>query len=138
MEDCIFCKIVKGEVPCYKIYESEKAIAFLDNNPRAKGHTLVIPKNHFENIHDIPEQELEDVILAVKEVAKILEERLSPIGIGLLQRNGKGAGQEVMHLHFHLVPSFEGDTVIFLPKNNYQEKDFKELHKLLTIREAVI
>ena len=132
MEDCIFCKIVKGEVDSYKIFENEKAIACLDLGPIARGHTLVIPKGHFENIYDIPEQDLKDVILAVKATAKILKEKLSPTGINLLQRNGSGAGQEVMHLHFHLVPRFGNDSVALPPKSDYLEKDFKGLYKLLT------
>jgi len=132
MEDCLFCKIVKGEVVSYKIFENEKAIAFLDVNPIAKGHTIVIPKKHFENIYNIPEQDLKDVILAVKATAKILKEKLNSTGINLLQRNGRGAGQEVMHLHFHLIPRFENDSVALPPKSDYLKKDIKELYKLLT------
>jgi len=73
MEDCIFCKIVKGEIPCSKVYEDENVLAFLDIAPVHKGHTLVIPKKHFETILDIPEQELKGLILAVKKVVIAVE-----------------------------------------------------------------
>ncbi len=132
MENCIFCKIIKGEIPCYKIYESEKTLAFLDAHPLGKGHTLVIPKNHFENIHDIPEDDLKELILAVKETAKILRDKLNPTGMNLLQRNGRGAGQEVGHFHFHLVPRFKNDAVALPPISEYVEKDIENLHIRLT------
>lgn len=132
MNNCIFCKINKGEVPCYKVYENNKAIAFLDIQPFAKGYTLVIPKNHFQDIHDIPEKDLQDVTLAIKHVAKILKEKLNVSGINILQRNGKGAGQEVMHLHFHLIPRFKNDKVNLEGISRYEPGDLKELLKLLT------
>jgi len=132
MEDCIFCKIVEGKVESYKIFENEKAIACLDLGPIARGHTLVISKGHFENIYDIPEQDLKDVILAVKATADILKEKLNPTGINLLQRNGRGAGQEIKHLHFHLIPRFDNDSVALPPKSDYLKKDIPGLYKLLT------
>jgi len=132
MEDCIFCKIIKGEIPCYKIYEDDDALAFLDTSPFAKGHTLVIPRTHFQDIHDISEDDLKELILAVKKVAKILKERLDCAGMHLWLRNGKVAGQEVMHLHFHLVPRFEGDGVDAEAKSGYIEEDIEKVYKLLT------
>jgi len=130
MDDCIFCKIARGEIPCYKIYENDKVIAFLDTSPFAKGHTLVVPKNHSQDIHDIPEEDLKEVILAVKIVAKILKEKLGCAGMHLWLRNGKAAGQEVMHLHFHLVPRFEGDGIDAEAKSSYAEKDLESVHKM--------
>ena len=132
MENCIFCKIIKGEVPCYKIYEDEKVLAFLDINALSKGHTLVIPKKHAENIFEIEPEELEALILVVQKLSKRIKERLSPQGINILQRNGEGAGQEVLHFHFHIVPRYADDTVILPATSSYQTKNLSELVKVLT------
>lgn len=109
MDDCIFCKIVKGDIPSYKIYENDYVIAFLDINPLSKGHTLVLTKDHYENIHDIPESLLCEISKVVKKVAKNINEKLHPEGIIICQNNGKSAGQTVMHYHVHVKPIY-GDT----------------------------
>ncbi|MBU3918685.1 HIT family protein [Patescibacteria group bacterium] len=132
MEDCIFCKIVKGEIPCYKIYENKKAIAFLDINPIAKGHILVLPKNHYENIFEIDEESIKEVALAIKNVAILQREKLGLQGMNIFQANNAIAGQTIFHIHFHLVPRYAGDNINAWPKSNYFEKDIKGLHKLLT------
>lgn len=108
MEDCIFCKIVKGEIPCFKVYEDDKVLAFEDINPIDLGHTLIIPKNHAENLFEIPDEDLAAIHLAAKKIAMGIREALNPTGIACLQLNGKGANQVVMHYHFHLVPRHEG------------------------------
>lgn len=109
--DCIFCKIVKGEIPSYKVYEDELILAFLDLNPVSIGHTLIIPKKHFENIKDIEDKVLFEINLRAKELSKVLEEKLSCEGISLCQNNG--LGQEIKHYHLHLIPRYQNDNLKF-------------------------
>jgi len=137
MEDCLFCKIVKGEIPSKKIYEDDYNIAFLDINPANPGHALVVPKEHTENIFDVDEKVLSRTIITVKEIAKLLKEKLNAEGINVIQNNGRSAGQIVYHLHFHIIPRFPKDKVIITyPKVTMEEKDFDELQKKLK-KEAV-
>ncbi len=109
--DCIFCKIVKGEIPSYKVYEDELILAFLDLNPVSVGHTLIIPKKHFENIKDIEDKVLFEINLRARELSKVLEEKLSCEGISLCQNNG--LGQEIKHYHLHLIPRYQNDNLKF-------------------------
>ncbi|MEE4356643.1 MAG: HIT family protein [Desulfococcaceae bacterium] len=104
MDDCIFCKIVKGEIPSFKVYEDEQVYAFADINPINKGHTLIIPKNHAENIWEMSEEDMQAVHRAAKKVAHAIQEALQPQGIACAQLNGKAVNQVVMHYHYHLIP----------------------------------
>jgi len=108
MAECIFCKIVQGEIPCFKVYEDERVLAFEDINPISEGHTLVIPKGHAENLWEIADDDLMAIHLASKRIIHALQETLNPTGVALLQLNGKGANQEVMHYHLHLIPRLSG------------------------------
>ena len=108
MENCIFCRIVRGEIPCFKVYEDEKVLAFEDINPISEGHTLIIPKTHAENLWEIPQEDLAAIHLASQKVARAIQRALEPIGLAALQLNGKGANQVVMHYHLHLVPRRSG------------------------------
>jgi len=111
MEDCIFCKILKGEISCYKIYEDESVIAFLDILPLSKGHTLVVPKKHFRDIHEISNEELCNSMEALKKISAHIKEVFNPEGIVVIQNNGEKAGQSVFHIHFHIKPVYE-DTIV--------------------------
>lgn len=102
--DCIFCAIAAGEIPCFKIYEDDLTLAYLDINPFSEGHALVIPKIHAVDISEIDEDALAALILRVKKVASHLKEALPCDGFNILQNNGPAAGQTVPHLHFHIVP----------------------------------
>ena len=104
MEDCIFCKIIKGEIPAFKVYEDDKVFAFEDINPISKGHTLVIPKAHAQNLWEIPEEDLAAVHGASKKIITAINQVLNPSGVACLQLNGSGANQVVMHYHLHLIP----------------------------------
>jgi histidine triad (HIT) family protein len=104
MEDCIFCKIVRGEIPCFKVYEDDRVLAFEDINPISEGHTLVIPKRHAQNLWEIHREDLAAVQLASQKVAHAIREALEPTGIAALQLNGRGVNQVVMHYHLHLIP----------------------------------
>lgn len=104
MDDCIFCKIVKGEIPSEKVYEDEKVLAFKDINPITPIHVLVIPKKHFKDVLDVKEEDKEiiaDLFQSINKIAKILG--IEENGFRVINNCGKDAGQEVMHLHFHLL-----------------------------------
>jgi len=108
-ENCIFCKIVAGEIPSTRVYEDDDILAFMDIGPIIKGHTLVIPKAHFDPITDTPADVLQKVIAVVQKVARAQVAGLGADGINVTQANGRVAGQVVPHVHFHVIPRFEGD-----------------------------
>jgi histidine triad (HIT) family protein len=107
--DCIFCKIINGEIPSVKVYEDDRVFAFLDINPLNAGHVLVIPKAHAETIHDISKDDFVAVAGATHRLAAAMNKALRPEGINLMQLNGKAANQVVPHLHVHIVPRWAGD-----------------------------
>jgi len=108
MKECIFCKIIGGEIPSIKVYENERVFAFMDINPISTGHTLVIPKVHAGNIWEISSEDLGALHAASKTIAHALRRALDPDGIAFLQLNGEAVGQMVMHYHLHLVPRVKG------------------------------
>ena len=109
MSDCIFCKIVKGEVPCHKIWEDEKHMAFLSNFPKIDGHTLVIPKEHSINIFDSNEGCLEFLGPSLKKVSSLLKDNFMAEGVNIVNNSESVSGQEVFHTHFHILPRFKED-----------------------------
>ena len=109
--DCIFCKIVSGEIPSVKVYEDDRVFAFMDINPINEGHLLIIPKAHAATIHEIAEADFLAVMSATHKLADAVKKALNPDGINLLQLNGKAANQVVPHLHVHIVPRWFGDGV---------------------------
>jgi len=109
MEDCVFCKIIDGEIPGHKVYETDNVVAFLDANPASKGHTLVVPKMHVENIHEASDMDF--MWDALVKVSNAVEEAFDSEGLNISQNNGELAGQEVMHLHFHITPRYTGDEI---------------------------
>jgi histidine triad (HIT) family protein len=104
MSDCIFCKIVKGEIPCFKVFENDDVLAFADINPISRGHVLIIPKRHIENMWEATEEELVTVMRTAKKLIHAIKDALNPDGVAVLQLNGKAVNQVVMHYHFHLIP----------------------------------
>ncbi len=130
--DCIFCKIAKGEIPSFKVYEDENTLAFLDIKPATKGHALVIPKKHAENVFDISEADLEKVAMVAKKLSVKIKDVLQADGIRLSQSNGTVAGQEVMHFHLHVIPRYENDGLTMNPTATLQlpQADFEELKKI--------
>ena len=129
---CIFCKIVKGEIPCVKIYEDADVLAFLDVFPLTKGHALVIPKQHFENIFDIDEVVLQKVMVAVKHISGKIKDSLKADGIRISQSNGRHAGQVIGHFHVHIIPRYENDGVGMSETTTAHppKADFEELKKI--------
>lgn len=112
MNDCIFCKIANGEIPAKVIYEDEIVKAYLDINPMGAGHTLIIPKEHYTNLDDIDENVLSHIMVVSKKLKKLIDERLNPGGIKIVQNNG--ILQDVKHYHLHIVPYYKSDKDLTL------------------------
>jgi histidine triad (HIT) family protein len=110
--NCIFCKIVAGQIPSYKLHEDAHTLAFLDINPANPGHSLVIPKNHAPNLIESADADLAHVMATVRRVATAIDRTLKPYGMNLLQANGPGAAQSVFHFHMHILPRAKGDNLM--------------------------
>ena len=102
--DCIFCKIINNEIPSYTLYENDKVKCILDVNPNSKGHTLILPKTHYKDINDIDLDTLTEINKASKIIVDLINEKLNPNGIKLVQNNG--SLQEIKHYHFHIIPRY--------------------------------
>lgn len=127
MNDCIFCKIVKGEIPAHKIYEDKNTLAFLDITPVNIGHTLVIPKEHHINIYETPEELISDMMKTVKRISKAIKSGLQVDGINVHMNNDPAAGQIIFHSHMHVIPRIKDDNFTnWKGKRSYQEGE-KEL-----------
>lgn len=116
MDNCIFCKIASGKAPCYKIYEDELTLAFLDISKDTFGHTLVVPKSHCTNILDCPDDVLAAVIKTVKKVSNHYVQNCGFKGVNILNASGEEAQQSVFHLHFHILPRMDKDEMDAFPK----------------------
>ena len=110
-DDCIFCKLAAGEIPSITLYEDDLFRVFFDISPASKGHCLVIPKEHYDNLFEIPEEVGTKAFALAKKVATVLKEELSCDGLNILQNNGSVAGQTIFHFHLHIIPRFEGDAL---------------------------
>lgn len=110
--NCIFCKIVSGELPRIEVYEDDHTLAFMDINPAANGHVLVIPKQHWENLIVLPDRQLQLVSVTARKVARAVQKVLEPDGITVSQSNGAGAAQSVQHFHFHVIPRKMEDNLM--------------------------
>jgi histidine triad (HIT) family protein len=113
----IFAKILRGDIPCVKIYEDDKTFAFLDVMPQAEGHTLVLPKEAAENIFDLSPESAAAMITTVQKVAKAVKAATGASGLMLMQLNGKAAGQSVFHIHMHIIPRQHGIDLAFHERN---------------------
>ena len=128
--DCIFCKIVKGEIPAKIIQETTKSLAFMDAFPLTKGHSLVIPKNHYEKLQEIPPEENAELFETVRNVLSKVDKLTNATLIAL--HNGKDSGQEVPHVHIHLIPRSKQDSAgpvhsMFKDRPKLSEKEFVDL-----------
>ena len=119
MGNCIFCKIVQGEISSKRIYEDEKFLVILDVAPVARGHALVLPKEHAANIYELPDQTASEAFILAKRMAGLMKDKLKCDGLNILQNNGETAGQTVEHFHLHVIPRYEGDgqQIGLLPGN---------------------
>ena len=134
MNDCIFCKIIKGEIPSYKIYEDEHTYAFLDIAKDCYGHTLVIPKNHAKNLFEINDEDLTRTILATKKIANHYK-TLGFSGVNIINACGESAEQSVFHLHFHIIPRKEDDGMHIFPNLEKKDYDLEKIAEILKIKE---
>ena len=128
MENCLFCKIIRGEIPVAKLYEDEHTLAFLDIMPAAKGHALVIPKHHGKTLLDIPSEELCHTIKIVQKIAAATVKATGAEGFNIHQSNSEAAGQVIPHVHFHIIPRKGKDGLTFENKRNEGKKT--ELEKM--------
>jgi len=119
--ECIFCKIIAGEIPCYKVYEDDKFLAFLDIYPVNPGHVLVIPKEHHDNIFTLPNEIASQYFVVVKRIAEIVKNTMNADGINIGMNNLSAAGQVVFHSHIHVIPRFSGDGL-----NHWGNRDINE------------
>ena len=110
MKECIFCKIANGEIPSATLYEDEKFRVILDLGPATKGHALILPKSHYENLYELPEGLAGDAMVLAKKVITEMKEVLKCDGYNVVQNNGEAAGQTVFHFHMHLIPRRDGDN----------------------------
>ena len=108
-DDCIFCKIAAGEIPSKTIYEDECFRVILDLGPATKGHALILPKSHADNLYELPDDTAEKVLVLAKKLAVQMKEKLGCDGLNLVQNNGEEAGQTVKHFHMHVIPRYKGD-----------------------------
>jgi|Deesub1362B_J571_1020462.scaffolds.fasta_scaffold00003_603 histidine triad (HIT) family protein len=136
MNDCIFCKIVKGDAASWTVYEDESVKAFLDINPVNIGHTLIIPKKHYKDLFDTPKEELMHMMKAAKKVSYALKKALRVTSLNLYLASGEDAGQEIHHIHLHIIPRFPGDNIKihYRPKPELRQK-FDEIQ--LKIRSMI-
>ena len=109
--ECIFCKIIEGEIPSTTVYEDESFKAILDISPAAKGHVIILTKNHARNIFELSEEDASKIMVVAKKIATALEKTYHCEGINILQNNGEVAGQTQFHVHVHVIPRYKGDTV---------------------------
>lgn len=119
--DCIFCKIIAGELPSFKVYEDEKTIAFLDIRPVNAGHTLVAPKIHSHNIFDIAPEDWAATSETVRKLAIAIEKGVRADGVNIAMNNREHAGQVVPHPHVHIIPRFKGDGLKLMPQRSYEK-----------------
>lgn len=136
MNDCLFCKIIRGELPSYKIYEDQYTYAFLDIAKDVDGHILVVPKNHSKNILDCDQETLSHLMSAVKRVSNHLVEHCGYQGVNLLNASDESAGQSVPHFHIHVIPRKAGDGIDAWPNFVGSDCDLNNMHEILRMEDV--
>ena len=133
MENCIFCKIIGGEIPSNTIYEDDEFKVILDASPASKGHALILPKEHYADIYEIDEKTAGHAMQLAKKLAKHMTDVLKCDGFNIVQNNGECAGQTVFHFHMHLIPRYEGDNqhILWKPTEVTQD-ELEEIRKQIT------
>ena len=129
MDNCIFCKIANGSIPSKTIYEDEKFRVILDLGPATKGHALILPKEHYADIYEIPEETIGDAMKLAKKMAGLMTDKLGCDGFNIVQNNGEAAGQTVKHFHIHLIPRYKDDGQHILWEPGEVSQDELELIK---------
>ncbi|MGX8687934.1 MAG: HIT family protein [bacterium] len=116
-DNCIFCKLANGDIPTRTLYEDQDYRVIMDASPATRGHALVIPKDHYENLYEIPEDVAAGAVKVAKKMALVMKDKLGTAGLNLVQNNGEAAGQTVMHFHMHIIPRYEDDRAMLLWKH---------------------
>ena len=129
---CIFCRIVGGDAPCARVFEDERTLAFMDIQPLSRGHLLVIPKQHAENLFEISAEDLAAVALTSRRLAPVLKSVVQPEGLRVIQLNGAAAGQTVFHYHMHLLPKFANEEDRFLKRVAASEDELQQVADAIT------
>lgn len=133
--NCIFCKIIAGEIPSATVYEDEDFKVIMDIFPAAKGHVIILAKNHCANLFELDDETAAKALLVARKVAKAMQAELNCDGINLLQNNGEAAGQTVFHFHMHLIPRFIGDQVkMTWTQGKYEEGEAATLATAITAK----
>jgi len=132
-EECIFCQIVEKKILSQILFENDTNLAFLDIFPISKGHTIVIPKNHYNNLEDIPVNELADLVEVVKNISSIIYKKLKIDGYNILQNNFSAAGQVINHFHVHIIPRSreDGKFRLIIPREQSREEELKQVLKTI-------
>ncbi len=132
-KECIFCKIANGDIPSKELYEDDEFKVILDLGPATRGHALILPKNHYANLYELPDGEASKVMLLAKKMAGQMTKKLGCDGFNLVQNNGQAAGQTVFHFHLHLIPRYKDDdqTLGWKPLEPTQE-ELEEIKKIIT------
>lgn len=131
-EQCIFCKIAAGEIPSRTLYEGEQFRVIMDVNPATKGHALIIPKNHFANLYELPDETAAEAMKLAKRMAGQMTKQLNCDGFNLLQNNGEYAGQTVLHFHMHLIPRYKDDKqTLGLKGRAASEEELDQVKKMI-------
>ncbi len=136
MDECIFCKIVKGEIPCAEVYSTDDIICFLDIAPASAGHTLVVPKKHYSNLWEIPEDLGKELLRVMKIVGEAVLKATNATGLNVLMNNHPSAGQVVPHAHIHLIPRHEQDGLLRLSQKEYESEEI--MNKLVQKIRSII
>lgn len=131
--NCIFCKIAAGEIPSKTLYEDDDFRVILDLNPATRGHGLILPKNHFANLYELPEKTAGEVMKLAKKMAQIMTDKLKCDGFNLVQNNGEQAGQTVFHFHMHLIPRYKDDgQVLGWKEQRTTQEELEEVKNIIT------
>ena len=135
MRECIFCKIARNETDSLILYRNDSITVFMDINPVSRGHVLVIPNKHFENMNDVEDHYLIEIVTQSKKTGIFLENSLGATGFNVLVANGKSAQQSVFHLHFHIIPRYENDSInLWFDRRVTKHSDVREVYALLKAR----
>ena len=130
-KDCIFCKIIAGDIPSRTVYEDDDFKAILDVAPASRGHVIILPKNHAKDITELSDEDAKGIFCVAKKIAAMQMDVLSCDGVNVLQNNGVAAGQTVFHLHVHVIPRYDNDTVnvTWKPQDGADNAEIEELYK---------
>ena len=132
-DDCIFCKIVAGEIPSQTLYEDEKFKVILDVGPATRGHALILPKNHYANLYELPEEDAAEAMKLAKRMMIKMTEKLNCDGFNIVQNNGEVAGQTVFHFHMHLIPRYKNDgEILKYVAGEPDQEELAHIRKMIT------